>query len=50
MEVIDDEFYVEHSPDNEESSRKKHQTSIKHTSKKQDRCHAWLPVLAISFL
>jgi len=24
MEVFDDEFYVELSPDNEESSRKKH--------------------------
>jgi len=36
MEVFDDEFYVELSPNNEKSSRKKCQIFIK----KQDRCHA----------
>ena len=41
-----DEFYLEPSPDNEESSRKKHQTFIK----KQDRRHARLPLLAIDSL
>jgi len=45
MEVFDDEFNVETSPDNKESSRKKCGTFIK----KQDRCHARLPVLAIDF-
>jgi len=46
MEFFDDEFYLESLPDNEESSRKKHQTFIK----KQDRRHAWLPLLAIDSL
>jgi len=46
MEVFDDEFNVEPSMGNKESSRKKHWTFIK----KQDRRHARLPVLAIDFL
>jgi len=46
MEIFDDELYVELSPNNEESSRKKRWTFIK----KQDRHHARLPVLAIDFL
>jgi len=46
MEVFNDEFYLEPSPDNEESSRKKRQMFIK----KQDRRHAQLPLLAINSL
>jgi len=46
MEFFDNEFYLEPSPDNEESSRKKRQTFIK----KQDRCHAQLTLLAIDSL
>jgi len=46
MEVFDNEFYIEPSPDNKESSRIKRQTFIK----KQDRCHAQLPLLAINSL
>jgi len=46
MEFFDDEFYLEPSLDNEESSRKKRQTFIK----KQDRRHARLPLLAINSL
>jgi len=46
MEVFDNEFYLERSPDNKESSRKKRQTFIK----KQERHHAQLPLLAIDFL
>jgi len=46
IEVFDDEFYLEPSLDNKESSRKKRQTFIK----KQDRHHAQLPLLAIDSL
>jgi len=46
MEFFDNEFYLGPSPDNEEFSRKKHQTFIK----KQDRRHAQLPLLAIDSL
>jgi len=46
IEVFDDEFYVEPSLDNEESSRKKLQTFIKKTG----QLPCLVAVLAINFL